>query len=84
MRDRIAVIGAGVSGLTSAVLFAERGHLTTIFAHEIGERTTSAAAGAIWFPYDAEPTGAVIKWSLTTFARLRDICAETLSGVSMV
>jgi len=84
MRDRIAVIGAGVSGLTSAVLFAERGHRTTIFAHEIGEHTTSAAAGAIWFPYDAEPAGAVIKWSLTTFARLRDICAEPLSGVSMV
>src|SRR5438552_383797 len=41
----IAVIGAGVSGLTSAILLAEQGHRTAIFAEEIGLRTTSAAAG---------------------------------------
>lgn len=84
MNDRIAVIGAGVSGLTCAVLLAERGDRTTIFAHEIGERTTSAAAGAIWFPYDAEPAEAVIEWSLTTFKRLHAISARPNSGVSMV
>ncbi len=51
----VAVIGAGVSGLTSAICFAESGYRPTIIAEEIGEQTTSAAAAAIWFPYDAEP-----------------------------
>src|SRR6266478_70820 len=51
MSKSVAIIGAGVSGLTCAVLFAERGYRTAIFAEEIGQRTTSAAAGALWFPY---------------------------------
>ncbi len=84
MKQRVAVIGAGVSGLTCGVLLAEQGYATTIFADEIGNQTTSAAAGAIWFPYDAEPADAVIAWSLTTFARLREIARDEESGVAMI
>src|SRR5207253_3231208 len=74
----------GVSGLTCAVLFAERGYETKIFAQEIGERTTSAAAAAIWFPYDAEPAEKVIAWSLETFEVLRELSGTAGSGVSMI
>jgi hypothetical protein len=73
MRERVAIVGAGVSGLTCAVLFAERGYPTRILAEEIGPRITSAVAGAIWFPYDAEPADAVISWSLETFDILREL-----------
>ena len=51
----------GVSGLTCGVLFAEAGYRIRIFAEETGPRITSAAAGAIWFPYDAEPAEAVYR-----------------------
>lgn len=84
MAEAVAVIGAGVSGLTCAVLFAEHGYRTIIFAEEIGARTTSAAAGAIWFPYDAEPFEAVIAWALETFGVLRQLCGVAGSGVSMI
>ena len=84
MRERVAIVGAGVSGLTCGVLFAERGYRTSIFAAESGPRITSAAAGAIWFPYDAEPVDAVIAWALETFDVLRELSGTPGSGVSML
>ena len=80
----MAIVGAGVSGLTCAVLFAELGHETRIFAHETGQGTTSGAAAAIWFPYDAEPAERVIAWSLATLDVLRELAQESASGVDMV
>ncbi len=84
MPESVGIIGAGVSGLTCGVLFAEEGYRTRIFAEETGPRITSAAAGAIWFPYDAEPLEAVIAWSLETFDVLRELSAAPESGVSMI
>jgi D-amino-acid oxidase len=84
MQDRVAIIGAGVSGLSCAVLFVERGYRTTIFAEEIGTRTTSGEAAAIWFPYDAEPADLVIPWSLETREVLRGLSDAPRSGVSMI
>lgn len=84
MSNEAAVVGAGVSGLTCAVLFAEQGYRTTILAEETGSATTSAVAAALWFPYDAEPADAVIAWSLETFEVLRELSAVPDSGVSLI
>ena len=84
MRKRAAIIGAGVSGLTCGVVLAEHEWNVTIFADETGEQTTSAAAAAVWFPYDAEPADKIIPWSLITYERLRDLARDSRSGVSMV
>jgi D-amino-acid oxidase len=84
MQNRAAIIGAGVSGLTCGVLFAERGWIVTIFADETGQQTTSAAAAAVWFPYDAEPAEKIIPWALTTYERLRDLVRDPKTGVSMI
>ena len=84
MRKRVAIIGAGVSGLTCATLLAEHGFGVTIFAAETAQSTTSAAAAAIWFPYDAQPAEAVISWSLETYRLLRALSTDSDSGVSMI
>ena len=84
MQNRAAIIGAGVSGLTCGVVLAERGWKVTIFADETGQRTTSAAAAAVWFPYDAEPVEKIIPWALTTYERLRDLARDPQTGVSMI
>jgi D-amino-acid oxidase len=84
MEDPIAIVGAGVSGLTCAVLLAEHGCRTSILADETCQRTTSAAAAAIWFPYDAKPPDKVIPWALETYDVLADLARDSRTGVSMI
>ena len=81
---RIGIIGAGVSGLTCGVLFSERGFHTEILAEQIGQQTTSGAAAALWFPYDAEPADKVIPWALATYKVLVDLAKDPGSGVSLI
>src|SRR5438477_2079014 len=84
MERRVAIVGAGVSGLTCGVLFAERGCHIAIFAKETGQQTISGAAAALWFPYDAEPAKKVIAWALQTYNVLVDLSKDARSGVSMI
>jgi len=84
MSESVAIIGAGVSGLTCGVVLAERGHHVSIFAKEVGQQTTSGAAAAVWFPYDAEPLEKVIPWALQTFDALADLARVPTTGASMI
>lgn len=84
MNQNVAIVGAGVSGLTCGVVLAERGHHVSIFARQVGQQTTSGAAGAVWFPYDAKPAEKVIPWALATFRVLVDLARVPASGVSMI
>ncbi len=79
---KIAIVGAGVSGLTCGVVLGERGHDVTIVAAEIG--VTSLAAAAIWFPYDCGPAESVMSWALVTYGRLLELATERGTGVSMI
>src|SRR5437879_7559011 len=84
MAKSVAIVGAVVSGLTCGGVFAERGFRTAILAEQIGQQTTSGAAGALWFPYDAEPVAKVIPWALATYKVLVDLTKDPGSGVSMI
>jgi D-amino-acid oxidase len=84
MPQTVAIVGAGVSGLTCAVVFAERGYRTAILAAQIGQGTTSAAAAAIWYPYDAGPCDKTIAWALETYRTLVDLAPDPRSGVSII
>jgi len=84
MPESVAIIGAGVSGLTCGVVFAENGYRTVVFAKEVGQQTTSGVAAAVWFPYDAKPAEKVIPWALATFRVLTDLARVKGAGVSMI
>ncbi|MDW5330654.1 FAD-dependent oxidoreductase [Plantactinospora sp. KLBMP9567] len=78
------VIGAGVSGLTTAVCLAEAGLRVKIWAAEPPERTTSYAAGAMWGPYLVEPVDRVRVWSAQTLDVLRQLATDPATGVRLV
>src|SRR3954452_6923514 len=84
MARNVAIIGAGVSGLTCGVVFAQDGYRTAIFAKETGRQTTSAVAAAVWFPYHVEPVERVIPLALETYQVLLEITRFPESGVSII
>jgi D-amino-acid oxidase len=84
MDPNIAVVGAGVSGLTCGIVYAEHGHRAAIFAKDIGQQTTSSVAAAVWFPYHVEPAERVIPLALETYQVLLDLTRVPQSGVSVI
>jgi D-amino-acid oxidase len=79
---RIAIVGAGVNGLTCGVVLAEAGHDVTILAKEL-EGTTSEAAAAIWYVFHAAGPD-VEAWANETRDVLTALCDEPESGVSLI
>jgi D-amino-acid oxidase len=83
MKKRVAIIGAGISGLTCAVLFAEDGFETSILAEEIGDETNSAAAAAIWYPYDVGSGAEIVPWALVSHHRFLELARRPETAVSL-
>jgi D-amino-acid oxidase len=84
MTEPVLVIGAGIIGLTVAVALAEAGRTVHVQTAEEPADTTSAAAGALWGPWFAEPRDRVQKWASATLVELDRLAADHLSGVRLV
>lgn len=80
---QIVVIGAGVSGLSSALRLVEAGHAVQIWARERPPGTTSAVAAAIWYPYRATPLDRVLAWAGVTFREFLRLSADPSTGIVM-
>ncbi|WP_435176378.1 FAD-dependent oxidoreductase [Actinacidiphila sp. bgisy145] len=78
--EHITVIGAGVSGLTTAVVLAEAGRRVQVIAEDIPGRT-SLAAGAMWGPYLVEPKDKVDQWSRYSLEVFRKLATDPATGV---
>lgn len=84
-RPDVLVIGAGVSGMTTAVRLAEdeRRPRVRILAANRPQESTSAAAGAIWEPlYASHPD--VPAWSTRSYEAFCELAADERSGVRLV
>jgi len=79
----VAVLGAGVIGLTTAVTLAERGRRVLVRTAEPPAATTSAAAGALWGPWLAEPRDRVLRWATHTLDVLTRLATQHGTGVRM-
>ncbi|MEU4654657.1 FAD-dependent oxidoreductase [Streptomyces sp. NPDC023723] len=81
----VGVVGGGVIGLTTAVVLAERGSRVRVWSREPVERTTSAVAGALWWPYRIAPAAAARAWALRSLDVYEELAARPgLTGVRMV
>ncbi|GGO94923.1 FAD-dependent oxidoreductase [Wenjunlia tyrosinilytica] len=76
MERGVIVVGAGIIGLTTAVVLAEAGTPVRVWSRDPVEMTTSAAAGALWEPYRVEPQELVFDWSRRSFRVLEELAAK--------
>ena len=79
----VLVIGAGVSGLTTAACLAEAGLSTAIRTERLPGDSTSAAAGALWGQHLVHGDR-VPGWGRQTLDVLRDLAGVAGTGVSMM
>lgn len=81
----VIVVGAGVMGLTTAVVLAERGVRVRVWTRDPLEATTSAVAGALWWPYRIEPVARARTWALQSLDVYEELATRPGStGVRMV
>ncbi|HVX10702.1 MAG TPA: FAD-dependent oxidoreductase [Pirellulales bacterium] len=87
--DCVLVIGAGVSGLTSALCLARAGFRVTLVADRFAPAVTSVVAGALWeWPpavcgqhQDTESLRRAKEWSETSYHTFTGLAREPQTGV---
>ncbi len=72
---KIAIIGAGVIGLSTGIELLNKGYNVTIYARELAGITSDVAA-AIWMPFKIEPQEQAIKWALQSLPLFKKINLE--------
>lgn len=82
MGKKIAVIGAGISGMSCAYLLAGQGHEVHIIAKSFSPGITSNRAAAFWFPYHIRNDKRGINWCVESFDFYKNLCGEE-TGISM-
>ncbi|GGS95172.1 amino acid oxidase [Streptomyces tanashiensis] len=79
------VVGGGVVGLATATTLAERGLRVRIWSRDAVTGTTSAVAGALWWPYRIEPAAEAGAWALDSLRVYGELAADPeRSGVRWV
>ncbi|MBS1747987.1 MAG: FAD-dependent oxidoreductase [Bacteroidetes bacterium] len=83
MGKNIAVVGAGISGLSCTYLLSEENYTITVFAKAFSPEITSNRAAAFWFPYHVRNDKRGITWAKDSFAFYEKLSADKDSGISM-
>jgi D-amino-acid oxidase len=82
--QQIVVVGAGVSGLTSALCLAEAGWPVRVWTAAMPKQTTSVVAGAVWAPpRPAERATKTLAWTQYSLGVFRELAANPDTGVRM-
>ena len=79
----VVVIGAGVTGLTTAICLAETGLPVQVWAAEPPLQTTSVVAGALWGLAFAEPAAQTVAWMAQSLQDFRQLAQVEGAGVRL-
>lgn len=82
----IAVIGAGIIGLTTAIELLEAGYknLTIYTKEQPPYKTNSDIAGAIWRPWKAYPEAEFEQWCLASLEKFKELSEIPASGIKYI
>jgi D-amino-acid oxidase len=83
MKKKIAIVGAGISGLSCAYLLCEKNYDITVFAKAFSPNITSDRAAAFWFPYHIRNDKRGIEWCRTSYRFYKKLSNDTATGISM-
>lgn len=84
MGKTIAVIGAGISGLSTAYVLANNGFEVTVLAKAFSPNITSNRAAAFWFPYHVRGDKRGITWVETSYQYFKKLSVDAASGISFI
>ncbi len=88
-KAKVLVIGAGVSGLTTALCLSQKGFRVTVVAERFAPHIVSVVAGALWewppavcgFHQDQRSLERSKQWCTTSYEKFFDLSADEQTGV---
>lgn len=83
MGKNIAIVGAGISGMSSAFLLKDKGYQITVFAKAFSPHITSNKAAAFWFPYHIRNDKRGIKWCRQSYDFYLQMADTPATGISI-
>ncbi|HEX7241072.1 MAG TPA: FAD-dependent oxidoreductase [Longimicrobiaceae bacterium] len=81
MAEEVLVLGAGVSGLTTAVRLLEAGRRVRVWTADDPQDTVSGVAAAVWYPYRAFPADRVAAWGARAFHVFAELAEDPATGI---
>jgi D-amino-acid oxidase len=82
--QQVVVVGAGVSGLTSAICLADAGWPVRVWAAAQPLQTTSVVAGAVWAPpRSSERAAPTLAWAAESLRVFSDLADDPTTGVQL-
>lgn len=82
-RNQITIIGAGITGLTTAIVLQDAGFSVRIITKDLPHHTTSVKAAAVWFPFHVHPLKKVIQWSIISYHKYKQLATIANTGVTI-